>query len=121
MRHTARAAGVLVGILVAGAVAPAAMAAESGKYRGAASCAAPNCHGRIEPNPDGRVALQNEYTTWFGVDRHAKAFAVLRQDRALAIGRRLGLAQPPDQADRCLDCHALNVPEDERGPRFQLA
>src|SRR6202007_681946 len=70
--------------------------------------------------------MQNEYLIWSQeadkdrVDKHHRAYAVLSDERGTRIAHNLGL---PDAvtAEICLNCHADNVPEETRGPRFDIA
>jgi hypothetical protein len=91
---------------------------QAGKYSGPGSCAASNCHGGIQPQTVVRIA-QNEYSIWAAQDTHARAYTVLSNPVSLRMGKILGLAQPPDQSDKCLNCHALNVKPDSRAQTFQ--
>ena len=94
-------------------------ASEDGAHLGVASCAGNNCHGAVEPFKTSRVA-QNEYLTWSQLDKHRKAFAVLREEPARRIAQNLGLPDA-EHAEICLGCHADNVPPSRRGPQFRLA
>ena len=98
-------------------------------YVGAGACSASNCHGSVVPRRDSKLSLQNEYITWYKQDRHAKAYSALSEERALRIARRLGMVSGGEASswldgaahpERCLDCHALDVPAAERGPRFDV-
>jgi Cytochrome c554 and c-prime len=86
---------------------------------GVASCASSLCHGSVQPWREAR-ALQNEYVTWSRNDRHAHAYETLLSERSTAIARKLGLAEPPQQAGVCLACHAHNVPPARRTSGFVL-
>lgn len=86
---------------------------------GTVNCAASTCHGSVRPW-EGSHVLQNEYTTWLRLDRHAKAFEVLRSETSQRIARKLGLPQPAEQSAVCLDCHAHN-PAGPRGERFVIS
>ena len=116
------AAAAMLGGLAAG---PAA--AQDGKtpfhaadtHLGVTSCAGSTCHGAVEPFKGSNV-LQNEYVTWQRQDKHARAYAVLLNDRSKRIARNLGL-ENAHTAKICLDCHADNVPENVRGRQFQLS
>jgi hypothetical protein len=90
----------------------------SAVHLGVASCASATCHGAAAPL-DGGVVLQNENTTWQTLDKHAQAYAVLGNDLSKRIARNLGL-KDAKTAGICLDCHADNVPQERRGPQFQL-
>lgn len=92
------------------------------QHLGVASCASSVCHGSVQPYPDGRIQ-QNEFITW-QTDRHgnmhAKAYQKLLTPDAVAIATKLKLGKP-EQAEACLTCHADYVPEQQRGPEFQLS
>jgi hypothetical protein len=90
----------------------------SAVHLGVASCAASTCHGGAVP-AEGGVVLQNENTTWQTLDKHSQAYAVLSNDLSKRIARNLGL-KDAQSAKVCLDCHADNVPQERRGPQFQL-
>src|SRR5258708_33531508 len=60
------------------------------KYTGPGSCAAPACHGGVQQRTETAV-LQNEYSTWLLLDKHAHAFEVLRNDVGRQMGQILGL------------------------------
>jgi len=94
------------------------------KHLGVKSCSGDNCHGAVKPAEHSAV-MQNEYLIWSQetdkdrVDKHHRAYAVLGDERGIRIARNLGL---PDAvtAEICLNCHADNVPETRRGPRFEM-
>src|SRR6266851_1777548 len=79
------------------------------KYTGPGSCAAPACHGGVQPRTETAV-LQNEYSTWLLRDKHAQAYAVLLTPVGQRMGRLLGLDKKPELSQKCLLCHALSVP-----------
>jgi Cytochrome c554 and c-prime len=89
------------------------------KHLGVASCATSVCHGKLAPQPNKNVGL-NEYRTWVSEDRHAQAYRTLELPESKRIAANLGIASAAT-AKICLDCHADNVPSDKRGPRFQLS
>src|SRR5258707_7590476 len=105
------------GVLLA-APALAQSATSDPTHLGVQSCAGNNCHGAVAPVGASRVP-QNEYFIWSQKDKHAKAYAVLANDRSKLIAKNLGLADA-EHAALCLDCHADNVSADHRGPQFQL-
>jgi hypothetical protein len=88
------------------------------KYTGPGSCASPSCHGSVQPRADTAVQ-QNEYSTWVIKDKHARAAAVLTNPVATRMAKMLGLERA-DNAPRCLACHALDAPEDERARTFDF-
>ena len=81
---------------------------ESAKFSGPGSCAASNCHGGVQPKTVVRIA-QNEYSIWAGQDKHARAYTVLSNPVSVRMGKILGPRAAPNQSDKCLNCHALNV------------
>ncbi|MEE9424650.1 MAG: multiheme c-type cytochrome [Methylococcales bacterium] len=90
----------------------------SAKHLGVASCASSVCHGSIRPNDKYNIPL-NEYVIWSQRDRHAKAYETLLSKESKAIATKLGLRNA-HTARICLDCHADNVPKQQRGDGFQL-
>ena len=96
----------------------AADANEPSKYTGPGSCSSPSCHGGVTERSDTSV-LQNEYSTWVVRDKHAHAFVNLTNPVGTRIAKIMGLGQP-DTAPRCLACHALDVPVDQRARTFDL-
>jgi hypothetical protein len=89
------------------------------QHMGVATCAASQCHGSAVPR-DGSNVLQNEYVTWTQDDPHSRAYDVLNNDQSRRIAARLGLGSATT-AKICLDCHADNVPAEQRGERFHLS
>jgi len=89
------------------------------KHMGVASCATSVCHGKLAPQSDRDVAL-NEYRIWQQEDRHAQAYRTLELAESKRIATNLGLPNAT-AAKICLDCHADNVPSDKRGPKFQIS
>jgi hypothetical protein len=68
---------------------------------------------------DQTTVLQNEYSTWVVRDKHAHAFINLTNPVGVRIAKIMGLPSP-DTAPRCLACHALDVPVDQRAQTFDL-
>jgi len=93
-----------------------AAAPEPGNYVGPGSCSAVACHGAIRAVSGSRI-LQTEYSTWVALDRHARATEVLGNVVSQRMGRILGIGNP-QQAQKCLVCHSLDVPASERGRNF---
>lgn len=106
-------------LLLAAVPAAAQTNPQIGVHLGVATCAGSSCHGATE-RPRGSYVPGNEYLIWSQRDKHRKAYTVLLEDRAVKMARALGL---PDAAHQkiCLDCHADNVPENMRGPGFQIS
>jgi hypothetical protein len=93
----------------------------AGQFVGPAPCAAPNCHGNLEP---GHVydVLQNEFYIWSReTDPHRNAAEPLFNQQSRLIARNLGLKQSADRSARCLVCHALDVPESAQAVPLELA
>ncbi len=90
------------------------------KTEGAATCASSLCHGAIKPW-EGSAVLQNEYVTWSRLDKHARAYNVLFNEKSVRIAKNLGLKDGAHQAKICIDCHGHNVPAERHGEKFTLA
>lgn len=116
MRTSTSSLLVIAGLLVASTVAQPADRQQ--QHLGVASCATSVCHGKLRPAPHRDVAL-NEYRTWIHDDPHSRAYRTLQTPRSKRMAQLLGI---PDAATAkvCLDCHADNVPQEQRGPKFRL-
>ena len=90
------------------------------KTLGVGSCASSLCHGAVETWRDSNV-FQNEYVTWSRSDKHARAYAVLLNDKSKAIAKKLALPKPAHESDVCLDCHTHNPKPAQRTQGFQIA
>ncbi|MEP1473070.1 MAG: multiheme c-type cytochrome [Halieaceae bacterium] len=88
-------------------------------HEGVATCATSVCHGKISPDPQSTVWL-NEYRVWLRQDYHSRAYRTLQTAQSKAIAAKLGLPAA-HTADICLDCHADNVASESRGRRFQIS
>jgi hypothetical protein len=62
---------------------------------------------------------QTEYTHWVSVEKHARAYEVLLKDRSIQMAKNLKMAEAPAQNERCLVCHAMYVPKELEGPKYQ--
>jgi len=87
-------------------------------HLGVKSCGSSGCHGQVASSSS--PVLLNEYVTWQKYDSHARAYQVLLEPRSVRIAKNLGLKNA-HEAKICLDCHADNVPVEQRGPQFVLA
>lgn len=124
---TLRARTTLVGwvVMLTAALASVAVMAQPLPYQslhqtlGTVTCASSLCHGSVKLWKDSNV-LQNEYLTWSRIDKHARAYNVLLNERSQRIVRNLGLKQPAHEAKICLDCHAHLIPQERRGERFKV-
>ncbi len=88
------------------------------QFTGPGSCSSSSCHGSVRPLEIARVR-QNEYSVWVLQDQHAKAFEVLSSPVSQRMAKLLGLGAA-EAAPQCLSCHALHVPEAQRGRTFSL-
>ncbi|MGC8550156.1 MAG: multiheme c-type cytochrome [Acidobacteriaceae bacterium] len=93
--------------------------AMSAKYVGPGSCAASSCHGGIQARNTTKV-LQNEYSTWIVQDRHSRAYAALLEPRSARMAKILKIG-PPQKAQECLVCHALDVPKGQMARPIDLS
>src|SRR6266852_5016230 len=101
---------------------PAALSAqkEPSKYIGPGSCAATSCHGSVKAVAGSRI-LQNEYSTWIIKDKHSRAYQALTSDVGERMARILKLGAKAEEAPKCLACHALNPPPEQRGRAFEIS
>jgi hypothetical protein len=100
---------------------PAGASGQRLKYVGVGSCAASNCHGSVTPGSlPGIDIRQNEHYVWLKKDKHAKAYDVLLKGRSAQMAHNLKLAEKPEKSPRCLSCHALSIPAEQRGPYYQV-
>ncbi len=88
------------------------------KHNGVASCATSTCHGAVRPFANTNI-LHNEYIQWNREDRHARAYQTLLSQESKRIAQKLGIGPPHTEAV-CLDCHASNIPQKQRGTKFQV-
>ena len=77
------------------------------KTLGVVTCASSLCHGSIGAW-NGSPVSQNEYVIWSRLDKHARAYNLLLNDKSRSIAANLALPQPAHQSKICLDCHAYN-------------
>lgn len=90
-----------------------------GTYSGPGGCAASNCHGSVTAKTVTRIG-QNEYSIWAAQDKHAGAYNVLSNPVSLRMAKILKLDSNPNQADKCLVCHSLDVASNLRAQSFQM-
>jgi Cytochrome c554 and c-prime len=93
---------------------------ESIRYIGPGSCAATSCHGSVKPIAGSRI-LQNEYSTWIIQDKHSRAYQALTGDVGGRMARILKLGAKAEEAPKCLACHALDPPPQQRGRAFDIS
>ncbi len=102
-----------------GAVAGADLPYQSADQTvGVVNCSSGLCHGSVHPYKESTV-LQSEYVTWSRVDKHARSYLILANERSGRIAQSLGIGDPAKEKI-CLDCHAHNAPVARRGERFNF-
>ena len=77
------------------------------KTLGVVNCASSLCHGSIGAW-NGSPVSQNEYVIWSRLDKHARAYNLLLNEKSRRIAANLALPQPAHQSKICLDCHSYN-------------
>ncbi|MDW8262299.1 MAG: multiheme c-type cytochrome [Phycisphaerales bacterium] len=89
------------------------------KFDGAETCKGASCHskGNDEAPPTARGS---ENDIWSARDPHSTAFDTLKNDQSKAMGAKLGIADVTTSKD-CLGCHALDVPDNLKGRKFNVA
>jgi len=112
-------AAVLASYYCTGLAAQALPEQGADLHRGVASCATSVCHGKVSPDTESTVWL-NEYRVWLREDFHSRAYRTLQTAQSKTIARKLGLPSA-HAAKICLDCHTDNVPVAARGRRFQIS
>ena len=93
---------------------------EPAKYIGPGSCAATSCHGSVKAIAGSRI-LQDEYSTWIIQDKHSRAYQALTGDVGERMARIPKLGAKAEEAPKCLACHALNPPPEQRGRAFEVS
>ena len=73
----------------------------------------------MKPRAGSRIQ-QNEYSTWVVSDKHARAYNALTGAVGERIGRNLGIGKS-EESPKCLACHALDVPAEQRAKTFDLS
>ena len=93
-------------------------------HTGVPSCSTAGCHGdQVTGVGAGPVVGQNEYFQWGSRGEkgaHSRAYEALLSPHGKRIAANLGIGAAQKSAV-CLDCHADNVPYEQRTPRFQLS
>ncbi len=88
-------------------------------YTGNNSCSGSDCHTAEKPTMQSGQQIGNEASIWLEYDPHAQTFEQLETDKSRTIAKKLGIDNPRS-SDRCLECHAMNVPKKNRGEKFAL-
>ena len=93
-------------------------------HMGVASCSTAGCHGdQVTGAGAGPVVGQNEYFQWASRGEkgaHSRAYEALLTPHGKRIAANLGIG-PAHEAAECLDCHADNIPYEQRTERFQIS
>jgi hypothetical protein len=110
--------GIACAVCLTMPAAAQSSAPASQKYLGPGSCSAVACHGGIQPMHATSIG-QNEYSVWVVQDKHAKAYNVLLNPVSQRMASILGIGKPQEAA-KCLVCHALYVPANAKGRDFDL-
>jgi len=88
------------------------------KFIGSSSCK--SCHGDAAADPGSPPTAGSEYTVWSTLDKHSQSFTNLSNAQSKQIAAAGGYGDPT-ASDKCLSCHAVNVPAASQGPDFKLA
>jgi len=90
------------------------------QYLGAESCSGGPCHGNTSKREKLSID-QTEFQTWHDQDRHRDAYIALTDPKrdGILIAKKLGIDKP-EEAPRCLVCHAVEVPEKLRGTYYDI-
>jgi hypothetical protein len=92
---------------------------EGRMFLGVDSCA--GCHTKYSKGEFNKDFVQmTEWDTWQNEDKHSQAFTVLQGKLAKKMEKILGYKNPVHKEDDCLNCHALNVPAENRERNFRL-
>jgi hypothetical protein len=86
---------IAMAIGLAMAVSTAGVAGADGKYVGANKCK--TCHKK--------ELIGNQYGAWQD-SAHAKAFELLKGEKAVQVAAEKGIAGAPHESAECLQCHA---------------
>jgi hypothetical protein len=70
---------------------------------------------------EGSRILQNEYSTWIIKDKHSRGYQALTGEIGERMARILKTGTKAEEAPKCLACHALNPPQDQRGRAFEIS
>src|SRR5246127_5997407 len=110
-------AAILASSITSVSAQPAKSGNEPQRYIGPGSCAATSCHGSVKPVADSRI-LQTEYTTWILKDKHSRAYQALTGEVGERMARILKLGTKAEESSKCLACHGLYTPPEQRGRAF---
>lgn len=89
-------------------------------YLGNASCSGAECHSADKATVQSGQNIGDELNIWSQWDPHAHTFEQLGNDVSKKISTALKIADAKT-SDRCLGCHAINIPAAQRGELFDLS
>jgi len=89
------------------------------KYKGNASCAGSDCHTADEATKQSGQLIGDESNIWSDWDPHAEAYRQLQNEESKEIASKLGI-EKATASSRCLTCHAMDVPQEQRGELFSI-
>ena len=88
------------------------------KYTGNASCGGSGCHGADKATVQSGQNIGDELNVWTEKDPHSTAWKTLTNPESAKIASALKLPSAAESSDRCISCHATNVPMGQRGEKF---
>jgi hypothetical protein len=88
------------------------------KFNGAASCKGSGCHNKAGADAPPKER-EHEFNIWKEADKHSKAYDTLKEAASKDIGTKMKIADV-SKSDKCLSCHALNVPAAVQGKDFSI-
>ena len=62
--------------------------ADGEPHEGVASCSTSVCHGKVSPDPEATVKL-NEYRVWLREDYHSRAYRTLQSAQSKTMAKKL--------------------------------
>ncbi|HRK30948.1 MAG TPA: multiheme c-type cytochrome, partial [Tepidisphaeraceae bacterium] len=118
-------AGLAFGPLIGSAIGrstaghSASMVALGLKFDGAETCKGSKCHSKgDDTSPPTDRGSENDI--WENKDPHSKSFETLGNAESKAIGAKMGIADVTTSKD-CISCHALDVPANLQGSKFNIS
>lgn len=87
-----------------------AIAEDTPKLVGSASCATAACHGGLT----GHKFVGSEFPIWSSRDPHSRAYSVLLNDLSKQMAELLKLPKPAHESAVCLNCHSPATSADSK-------
>lgn len=88
-------------------------------YLGNSTCAGAECHTADKPKEQSGQLIGDEAAIWAEADPHALAYETLGSEDSKKIATGLKIADAM-ASSRCLTCHAMDAPPEQRGEKFAL-